>query len=534
MTAAHPTRPQAAAWLGVLVIAALLLWRDHPHFQLGAQWDDADYVVLARSFTAGGDYGLINSPGAPGRANYPFGFPLLLAPLVALFPRNFELLKLVPTTATLANLTLLFWGWPVLARGVSRWWGVGVALLYAVSPLVVRHASVLMSEPVFLFWCLLAVLLVERAAAGAAGRWWPVGLGALSVAVVFTRTVGALPLAGLAVYLLYRRGRRALPGLAGAALAGASLLLLVVALTALRWPDLWPANYLQQNAGLVSGEARLTDQSTPYPLLLLRLSARHAWLDLRNLLLAVGGGERAQALMARLGLPWLLPLVGWALAGLTTLGWVRLLRRPGPSAFLAAALAYSAGMQLVLWTTIRFFYPVQPQLTLGLVAGVDWLGRALARGLRRPAWGPRLGRAAVLIAVTGLTLTGLRQSLLLDDSRRHAGDLAARTQWLAVHAAPSAVVMSELPRPDFLYSGLPTVDLGGYSGEAAFVAALEAQQVDYIVSGPGVLWVNASRPGPAAPWRELAPIVAGLVRAGRLTVAYASPTDAVVVYQVRP
>ena len=527
-----PTRGQVAAWLGVLVVAGLLLWRDHPHFQLGAQWDDADYVVLARSFTAGGDYGLINSPTTPGRANYPFVFPLLLAPLVALFPRNYELLKLVPTAATLANLALLFWAWPGLTRGVSRWWGVGVALLYAVSPLVVRHASVLMSEPVFLCWCLLAVLLVERAATGAAGRWWPVGLGALGVAVVFTRTVGALPMAGLVAYLLYRRGRGALPGLAGAALTAAALLALVVALTPVRWPDLWPANYLQQNAGLVSGEARLTNQAEPYPLLLLRLAARHAWLDLRNLLLAAGGGERTEALLARLGLAWLLPLAGWALAALVALGWARLLRRPGPSAFFAAALAYYAGMQVVLWITIRFLYPIQPQLVLGLLAGVDGLGHGLARALRRPGWGPRLGRAAALLTVGGLALSGVRQSLLLDDTRLHAGDLAARTTWLAAHAAPDAVVMSELPRPDFLYSGLHTVDLSSYSGEAEFTAALAAQGVDYLVSGPGVLWTNDSRPAIAEPWRALAPVVAALVRAGRLTVVYESATDMVVVYQV--
>jgi len=545
MTPARPvpparlTRWHLAAWVLIMLVSGALIWRDHANFQLGAQWDDADYVVLARSLAGpstvgvvGGQYGLINDPSGPARANYPFVFPLLLAPLAALFPGNYEILKLVPQAATLFNLTLLFWGWPEFGRGASRWWGLGVTALYGLSPLVVRYAGMIMSEAPFLAWCLTAVWLVERVAAGRAGRYWPVALGALLLGLTFTRTVGFLTLAGLVGYLLYRRGRAALPGLAAAALTSLALAALVVALTAVRWADLWPASYLQMTAGLVSGEARETSQNVPYPELLLRLAGRHVSVDVRNVVLSVGGGPGTEALMDRLGLPWLPPVVGYLLSGLIALGWVRLLRRPGLSAFLAAALAYYAGMQLVLWITARFLYPIQPQLYLGLLAGVDGVGRLAGRWLRRAGLERRLGVAAALLTFAGLAAVATVQSLKLDNSRLHAGDLEARTLWLRANVPADAVVMSELPRADYLYSGRHTLGLQGYGDEAVFAAALDQQGVDYIVSGPGVLWTNGAAPVVGDRWKVMEPIVQALVRAGRLQVAYASPTEQVVVYRV--
>ena len=110
--------------------------------------------------------------------------------------------------------------------------------------------------------------------------------------------------------------------------------------------------------------------------------------------------------------------------------------------------------------------------------------------------------------------------------------MEARTRWLRQNAAPDAVVMSELPRVDYLYSGLHTVDLSGYTGETQLLADLDRQGVDYLVSGPGALWTNTGTPVLDKHWQVMTVIVEALIRTGRLSVAYTSPEDLIVVYHV--
>ncbi len=110
--------------------------------------------------------------------------------------------------------------------------------------------------------------------------------------------------------------------------------------------------------------------------------------------------------------------------------------------------------------------------------------------------------------------------------------MQARTLWLRDHVPADAVVMSELPRADYLYSGRHSVALHGYSSEAALDDAIQQQGVDYIISGPGVLWTNNSVPVVTDEWKVVEPMIQALLRVGRLQVAYASDGQQVVVYQV--
>ena len=70
----------------VLLIAVslgLYLWR-FDSFQVGTYMDDAEYMVLSKSIAEGRDYGLINPPNEVLPTRYPFGWPLILAPVYAL------------------------------------------------------------------------------------------------------------------------------------------------------------------------------------------------------------------------------------------------------------------------------------------------------------------------------------------------------------------------------------------------------------------------------------------------------------------
>ena len=132
-----------------------------PKFQVGAHYDDAAYITLARSFLHGEGYGLINFPGAPRIANYPFGYPLALSLIAAFSPNELAAYKYVSVVATLINASLLFWGWRLLSRSLSHWWALAVSLLYLFSPVTIDLSGRVMSEPLFLTFYLLAMLIAE-------------------------------------------------------------------------------------------------------------------------------------------------------------------------------------------------------------------------------------------------------------------------------------------------------------------------------------------------------------------------------------
>ncbi len=134
---------------------ALYLWR-FDSFQVGTYMDDAQYVVLAESLAQGAQYGLVNQPSEVLPTRYPFGWPLLLSPIYALFGGDFQPLKMVSLLLTLGGVVVVALGWRQLGL-LSPWIGIASAGLFAFSPLVVGHARMVMSEPAFLFVVLLAL-----------------------------------------------------------------------------------------------------------------------------------------------------------------------------------------------------------------------------------------------------------------------------------------------------------------------------------------------------------------------------------------
>ena len=96
----------------------LLAFLTFDNFQVGAFSDDATYIVLARSLAHGAGFTLSNFPQPIPETTFPPGYPLLLAPLVYLWPSSFIPLKLLSMLATLVTTALLFRS--LLMRARSR------------------------------------------------------------------------------------------------------------------------------------------------------------------------------------------------------------------------------------------------------------------------------------------------------------------------------------------------------------------------------------------------------------------------------
>ena len=485
----RPTRPQALLWLLVVALLVLLVLRDFGSHPAVAD-DSSRYIVLAQSLLRGDVYGLISRAGWPLHATYPFGFPLVLAPFVALFPGKFDVLRVPSLVATVLSATLIFWGWPLLGRR-SYWWGLGVTTLFCLSPLTMLHGRLVLSEAVFTAFLLGSLLLVEWGLLRRPPAWWYAALGTLLTLMVFTRSAGWAMLAGIVLYLFYRMGRHAFRRLAGITLCMAFCVVLVLSLTSVRPGDLLPNDYRATYTKLLTGEGVYSTGPVSFVSFLRMRVWQRMVLDVPSTILPGIHSGAVWTLATAHGVRPLLGLLGMLTTALLALGFVRWTAREGISAFLVVVPPYALALLAWDWAGPRFLYPIQGQLAyaflLGLEALLAGLGGLLCRR-RTVAWQQRTIGAVVVAMAVGYCIIGLRYPPYRD----YTADLEHRASWLRSHTRPDAIVMSNTPEADYLYSARSVLEYPDWLSADA-TADLAKYLVDHdvtvlVVQHGRVLW----------------------------------------------
>ena len=539
----HPTRTQKLAWLLVVLVMLVVILRDydsHPAILI----DSSRYVVLAQSLLQSPTYGLINGVGAPGQAQYPFGYPFVLAPVVALFPGNFEALRVPSTLATLLNAALLFWGWPLLSRR-SYWWGLVITALCCLSPITVLQARLVLSEAVFLTWLLLVILLAEWGAHRSPAWWWFLAQGTAATMMVFTRTVGWVMWAGIVIYWLYRKRTHAFGELLLLAAVMVGVTALIVTVTAVAPADVVPNAYARQSSVLIRGERVVSgSEPEPYSAFLKRTLPRRVSQDLPAAVIPALNSNYVGTLARQWGIWPLLLSLGVLTTLIMALGLVRWWVRDGPSAFLLAALPYLGLLMAWTWTDRRFLYPIQAQMFYAFLIGLEGCGFGLVRFSRRPQ--TRRFLKPALMAVIALMLALFAAvSLAYPDNRVYSRMQHERGQWFRQHTQVTDVIMSSRPQIDYLFTGHRTVDLTDaldFHAPEEFASYLEQQHVRYLIAeSERETW--ALDPTSGLPARELIDrgqahttldLVLALAAQGRLALVYTGEQEAFQVFAVVP
>ena len=217
-----PRLPRGLAWLilGLTVLAGTLLV---PADVFHPEWDGSVYLLTARTLAAGEGYVYQDAPFFLR----PPGLSWILSFLVGSDEIDFQRVNAV--LMLFAGLSAL----AIFAAFRSRLGdaaALGVALLSATSPLLVRHFNHVLSEFPFLAFSFAGVALLERALGRRSDRagdgsplWGTAALAALCLVVaVYMRTVAILVLPALMLALPFARGGRRLPaGLVALALVAA-------------------------------------------------------------------------------------------------------------------------------------------------------------------------------------------------------------------------------------------------------------------------------------------------------------------------
>lgn len=395
----------------ILLSAAALFWLCRHAYYVGFFNDDAYYLIGAKSLLAG-RYAEIHSPGAPPLVNYLPGWPLLLAPILALTGGSLA-------AAQLWALALLTAGLALFASALERESGAESADLAlacaSASPLLTSTAATLLSDGPMLF--------CAGAALAALPRLWPrrdsaawVGFGlTLGLAALVRPTGLALPMAISGALLLDGRRREAGTLFAAAVLVFASWLVRNAAVSGAGW------NYWR--------EARAG--GTPI--------LANAWgsvdaVYVRSLLRIPFPGAFVEGLSVLLGL------------GLSFFGAVGLRTPSGRAAGLF--LVFFVAPHL-LWakSAARYFIPILPVAAWLILRGAASLSPL----------GPRAA-AALSIVLSLLASAGVVRASWSPATERNVPPRQV-ADWLRAHAGPGSLLAAEYDARWHLLSGLPAVHI---------------------------------------------------------------------------
>jgi hypothetical protein len=165
----------------------------------GQSWldDFASYLMQAKSILSGtmgefvrrNAFTVTQSSYPPGPAAYPWGFPLLLAPVYAAFGMNVLAFKLI-NTLFYGLFLIVFFG---LARTrLTDGESLSLMAVLAFNPMLLLAHDQILSDLPFLFFSTLGIFLIDRFTRRKTTPWVGLAAGVCIFAANFTRTNGFL------------------------------------------------------------------------------------------------------------------------------------------------------------------------------------------------------------------------------------------------------------------------------------------------------------------------------------------------------
>lgn len=407
---------------------------------VGGYYDDAMYVILAKSLATGHGLRWLNLPGAPAATHFPPGYPAVLA-LLWLFMPSFPANVIAFKIANACFLAVIAVAMAVFARRrleLSPASSAALAVASTVSIPMFMFSTQVMSEPLFLAM-LLPILLVAEDIAGwdaspAIGRVVALGVAVGLLALVRTQAIAVAAAVGL--MLLARRRY-----LAGAMFGIAAIAVLVP------W-QLWVRAHLGSVPPTLGG-----NYETYFAWI--GKGFRQAGPSLVGHTLAATAGETGSMFV---NVAAALPDTPIRIATILTLAvfgavgtWRLWIQARVTTVFLAAYMA-----MVLLWPgpPTRFIAGVWPLivavLVIGALASFQWRPTVSIGRLTRVL--ALAGAAGVAYGYVQFTVLGFQRETWAALARHNADAARPLILWARRNMRPDAVIATELEPMVYLYA----------------------------------------------------------------------------------
>lgn len=457
------------------LLFCILLFDPKPH----TGGDNASYVILAQSILRTGDgYSQSIGPGpVEPHTQYPFGYPLLLSPLVALFGVNFFVLKLLSVAFSLLSVFLFA---QIMRQSAAPVTAVSAAFAFALNPVLVDYSHWVLTEEAFLCFSLLSLYFLVRFTRDGATRFgWVFWLAVLSL--VFTAHIRPNGVAfvggGVACFLLRRQWK--------------TLIVFFLTVAVLMAPWYVRNRVVGKGQSQVAGAFVLKNPYSPEEGKIgpSDLAARVG----RNVVI-YGASESARVVLGSES-PWLnhpsSRFLAVAVSLLVIAGLIGRIVANGPG-MLDAYFGFFLGIVLVwpdAWSDVRFIMPLIPLMLFYMAEAAAMAVRFSGR-LRQ--YGPAVA-ASVLLIVSALSLSSqltrvpsnLRMLSAWSGGDRYAGypvnwrRFFEAADWVRLNTPEDAVITVRKPSLGYLWTGR-RVDGYPFTTNADSVLA-QILRTDYVI-----------------------------------------------------
>lgn len=448
------TRPSTESLLApvitfvvVLVVAVLAI----DAAPVGAVFDDAMYVLLAKALATGQGYHWINVPGSPAATHFPPGYPALLSlvwRVAPAFPANVMVFKyLNAVLLAVAGGLLVEFARRRLRFSARAATVVVIAGGIAVPTLVL--STIVMSEMLFLALLVPALWLAERVACGETSGRGSVMLGVFAGTLMLVRSHGIAFFIAMLVALALRKRWRAAVVSGGVAIAIIAPWQVWMRLHRGAVPEPMRGNYESYGGWLTAG-------------------AHGGWLHMA--LRTVAGTSRELlgmlSIVSGVGLP-----AGAAriIAGSIAIGAVLFGLWQLRSRALVTALFVAGYVAIVLlwpFTPARFVWGVWPLVVLVAVFGAREAWRCFPWPSVRVALA--IASGLVLFGYATYNVRGYRGAWWSSIPRETAALVGPSLLWVQAHTLATDVVSTNAEGTIYLYTGRHTVPASRFSVDDYF------------------------------------------------------------------
>ncbi|HET59200.1 MAG TPA: hypothetical protein ENN32_02380 [Chloroflexi bacterium] len=431
----------------VLLVVTVLSLSMMAAIQVGTWQDDATFILMARALLEGKGMRLSYLVTEPVYPVVPVGYPILLAPLVFLFPGSLLPLRLLSTIFTLVTIVLVY-------RHARSRIGVRMALIIAglvgTNMWVIYSGAQVMSEAASLLAIMGGVLLVDRFVTLQEVRWYDMALMAIVIGLPVTlRYLGAPITAAFALFILWRRRDRI-----AVYTVGIALVVFLFVNFGIGGEGVFHYYYRQLSGFLSRSQNTTISTSTTSGFAGNILAKKYhdiAFLltySIPGVLIPFFEGPQVAALFERLGLGFIPILALLAIDGLLIVGFIVQFRKWKQAAeWVVAFYAIALFLLPTNWETLASNYRYWiPLILFGygyLLSGVQFFQQRLQKARHD---GRALIRPGVVVLIFSLFMLALNlgrnvQAIWMNPWRSRVPDLDIGTDWLEAHTDADDVVM---------------------------------------------------------------------------------------------
>jgi hypothetical protein len=436
----------------------------------GVGADVGDYLVLARSLAMGRGLTYVNSPAMAVSTQFPFGFPALLMPAVAAFPRDVLVIRLFAVGITLAACLVCY----VFVRSLARPWALPITALFALNVSTIYGASYPQSDLPFAI-----VLLLSLSMCHSYARHESVidsrlaATAVLALAASFIRVAGIVLFPALLIQLLVQRRFAKAGALGGLLVAGYAPWELRNYAVSGQWLPPQYVNYYLADVRNAGGLGSVV-------IVIKRIAGNGAAYISRTLPDSIAGinATQVQKVLSRFGVEWIGAVIGLAISGLVAWGLVQMMRRREAVAESIFLLLYVPVLLTYSFVDPRFLWPLLPLLYVYFFNGIrDLAGAAPARRL--------VYLATTVILVTMVARGGVFIKNGLVEAMRHRDRASDWVAWIDQNTQADDIIAVAAPRLLYFRTGRQTTDYGrAPCALAALVPQDPVRAPSYLVTYP--------------------------------------------------